>query len=478
MLDKAMYNSWESRMLLYIKAKKNGRMMLESIENGPLVYPTVEVDGQILKKKYTELTEQEQLQDDCDFQATNIVLQGLPPDVYSLVNHCQSAKVTVLPFDQGRIKMMVSTVSFKPKLINVVALLLTTARLGLVVLVFLPGDDPIACLNKAMAFMSTVVASCFTLTNNQLKTSSNPQNQATIQDGMGETIQLVKQGLLSVMTAKVKGIWQGSILSQKGQGILHGSWKSCCSFKQLAFLVDPRIAFLVDPRIADCHDVQPTIIHNAPFQTDDLDAYDSDCDDISSAKAVLMANLSSYGSNILSEGFEPTKKVVKEEVIPFINSLRASFKDFENGLHNELNEVKTVFNQIEVAVEQCSVDKKYFDIQKKEVSLDNDRLLDHIICQDVMNIVMHVDSVLANVLPTDNKCLVHDNLEIERLEQKNDHLFELLLSQDIVHICVNSLTSCNDYREMKQGFIDEYNKNLMLKAELAKNGQMVEKTIF
>ncbi|GJT35128.1 hypothetical protein Tco_0925547 [Tanacetum coccineum] len=69
---------------------------------------------------------------------------------------------------------------------------------------------------------------------------------------------------------------------------------------------------------------------------------------------------------------------------------------------------------------------------------------------DVMNIMIHVDYVLANALPTDNKCLVHGNLEIERLEQKNDHLFELILSQDIVHICVNSLVSCNDYREMKQ----------------------------
>nr|GEU69663.1 hypothetical protein [Tanacetum cinerariifolium]GEV34490.1 hypothetical protein [Tanacetum cinerariifolium] len=36
-------------------------------------------------------------------------------------------------------------------------------------------------------------------------------------------------------------------------------------------------------------------------QTDDLKAYDSDCDDISSIQAVLMANLSSYGSNVLSE---------------------------------------------------------------------------------------------------------------------------------------------------------------------------------
>ncbi|GKB89185.1 hypothetical protein Tco_0961457 [Tanacetum coccineum] len=37
------------------------------------------------------------------------------------------------------------------------------------------------------------------------------------------------------------------------------------------------------------------------FQTEDLDAYDSDCDDISSAKAVMMANLSSCDPDVLSE---------------------------------------------------------------------------------------------------------------------------------------------------------------------------------
>ncbi|GJW60585.1 hypothetical protein Tco_0109920 [Tanacetum coccineum] len=74
--------------------------------------------------------------------------------------------------------------------------------------------------------------------------------------------------------------------------------------------------------------------------------------------------------------FEHTKKVFLEEVIPFMNSLRASFKDFDNGLHNELNEVKMVFNQMEAVVEQCSVDKKYFDIQKKELLLENDGFLD------------------------------------------------------------------------------------------------------
>ncbi|GKC48562.1 hypothetical protein Tco_1071307 [Tanacetum coccineum] len=92
MLDKSMYNSWQSRMLLYIKGKKNSRMMLESIENGPLVYPTIEENGVIRPKKYAKLTEQEKLQDDCDVQETNIILQGLPLDGYSLVNHHQAGK--------------------------------------------------------------------------------------------------------------------------------------------------------------------------------------------------------------------------------------------------------------------------------------------------------------------------------------------------------------------------------------------------
>nr|GEV67704.1 ulp1 protease family, C-terminal catalytic domain-containing protein [Tanacetum cinerariifolium] len=72
--------------------KKHGRMMLDSIKNGSLVYPTVEEDGQTRLKKYSELTEAQQLQDDCDVQATNIILHDLPPDVYALVNHQEAAK--------------------------------------------------------------------------------------------------------------------------------------------------------------------------------------------------------------------------------------------------------------------------------------------------------------------------------------------------------------------------------------------------
>ncbi|GKG07463.1 hypothetical protein Tco_0330432 [Tanacetum coccineum] len=53
---------------------------------------------------------------------------------------------------------------------------------GLAVPMFQQGEDPIECINKAMSFLS-VIASRFPPSNNQLKTSSNLRNQATIQDG-------------------------------------------------------------------------------------------------------------------------------------------------------------------------------------------------------------------------------------------------------------------------------------------------------
>ncbi|GJS59099.1 retrovirus-related pol polyprotein from transposon TNT 1-94 [Tanacetum coccineum] len=43
------------------------------------------------------------------------------------------------------------------------------------------------------------------------------------------------------------------------------------------------------------------IMGNAAYQADDLDAYDSDCDELNTAKVALMANLSHYGSDALSE---------------------------------------------------------------------------------------------------------------------------------------------------------------------------------
>nr|GEZ36287.1 retrovirus-related Pol polyprotein from transposon TNT 1-94 [Tanacetum cinerariifolium] len=53
--------------------------------------------------------------------------------------------------------------------------------------------------------------------------------------------------------------------------------------------------------VLDGQAVQTVIQNNAAFQTDDLDTYDSDCDDISNAQELLMANISNYGSDVISE---------------------------------------------------------------------------------------------------------------------------------------------------------------------------------
>nr|GFA46129.1 integrase, catalytic region, zinc finger, CCHC-type, peptidase aspartic, catalytic [Tanacetum cinerariifolium] len=74
MLEKSKYTSWLSSIRLYIKGKENDRIMLNSIDNGPLVYGTIEEDGVTWPKKYEELMDAEKLQDDCDVKATNIVL--------------------------------------------------------------------------------------------------------------------------------------------------------------------------------------------------------------------------------------------------------------------------------------------------------------------------------------------------------------------------------------------------------------------
>ncbi|GKF22756.1 hypothetical protein Tco_0075078 [Tanacetum coccineum] len=95
---------------------------------------------------------------------------------------------------------------------------------------------------------------------------------------LGETMQVDRKGLLNATTVnKVKDIWLGNALSLSDQGMHH------------------------DLGVPDGQDVQTIIPNNAAFQTEDLDTYNSECEDISNAKAVLMANISNYGSDVISE---------------------------------------------------------------------------------------------------------------------------------------------------------------------------------
>ncbi|GKA57940.1 hypothetical protein Tco_0757128 [Tanacetum coccineum] len=51
---------------------------------------------------------------------------------------------------------------------------------SLVVPYFLPTDDPLECLHKALTFMSIILALSYPSSNNQLETSSNPMHQVAM----------------------------------------------------------------------------------------------------------------------------------------------------------------------------------------------------------------------------------------------------------------------------------------------------------
>ncbi|GJX57131.1 retrovirus-related pol polyprotein from transposon TNT 1-94 [Tanacetum coccineum] len=200
---------------------------------------------------------------------------------------------------------------------------------GSVVPVFSPGDDMSACLNKAMAFLTVVASSRFLTTNNQLRTSSNLRNQATIQDGR-VTVQQVqgRQGQNYSGTTYKSNATSSRGNTRSGQARVvrcyncqgEGHMARQCTqpkkprnaawYKEKAMLAEAheagqildekQLAFLADPGIP-ADQAQTIIPHNAAFQTEDLDTYDSDYDDLSTTQAVLMANISNYGSDIISE---------------------------------------------------------------------------------------------------------------------------------------------------------------------------------
>ncbi|GJY67519.1 hypothetical protein Tco_0469757 [Tanacetum coccineum] len=350
MLEKSMYVSWACRIRLFIKGKKHGRMMLDSIDNGPLVYPTVEENRQTRPMKYSKLTEARQLQDDFDVQATNIILHDLPPDVYALVNHQEisgsscvkdiNAVLNALPSKWSKfvIDVKLAKSLYTTNYDQLYAYLSQHERHANEVHITrerypdplaLQGEDLIECINKAMAFLSAI-ASRFPPSNNQLRTSSNPINQVTIQDGR-VTVQQVQgrqnQSYAGTGNKRITTTSKGNYAAGQprvmkcyncqGEGHMVRQYtqpkrlRNAAWFKEKLILAEAReagqildeeqLAFLADLGISEAPVSQQIIPHNSAFQTKDLDAYNSDCDDLSLAKAVLMENLSSCDPKVLSE---------------------------------------------------------------------------------------------------------------------------------------------------------------------------------
>ncbi|GJT49826.1 hypothetical protein Tco_0975983 [Tanacetum coccineum] len=144
----------------------------------------------------------------------------------------------------------------------------------------------------------SIITSRYPTTNNQLRNSSNPGQQANINDGR-VTLQPVQGRQISFASGTTKTYTPGASRSNSGKQ------RTVISQENGQILHEEELAFLADLGIAEGQATQTVITHNAAYQADDLDAYDSDCDELNTAKVSLMANLSHYGSDVLVEVHNP-----------------------------------------------------------------------------------------------------------------------------------------------------------------------------
>nr|GFA27373.1 hypothetical protein [Tanacetum cinerariifolium] len=118
-------------------------------------------------------------------------------------------------------------------------------------------------------------------------------------------------------------------------------------------LQEEELDFLADPGTAESSSNQTVITTNAAYQADDLDAYDSDCDELNSTKVSLMANLSHYGSDNLVEN--STLPALQDDLIfSVIEQLKTQVVNCTkiNQNNKQVNELLTAELERELTLEK------------------------------------------------------------------------------------------------------------------------------
>ncbi|GJV68500.1 hypothetical protein Tco_1484009, partial [Tanacetum coccineum] len=169
-----------------------------------------------------------------------------------------------------------------------------------------PMDNLIKNLTNTLALLTQSYKTYLPQTNNQLRTSSNPRNQATVQDGR-------------VIVQNVQGRHnrgQGNNAQGVDKMLLMQAQENRVALdeEQLLFIAGGQ-----DNRIDEDMDEQPVqdlaLNVDNVFQADDCDAFDYDVDEAPTTQTMFLANLLSadhvydeaglsYDSDILSEAHD------------------------------------------------------------------------------------------------------------------------------------------------------------------------------
>nr|GFB26516.1 hypothetical protein [Tanacetum cinerariifolium] len=357
MLEKDMYDSWKSRMELYMLNRLHGRMILESVEQGPLIWPSVEVERVTRLKKYSELLAVEAIQADCGVKATNIILQGLPHEELITVLRCWRRTCPLIwPSVEvegvTRLKKYSELSSAEAiqadcdvKATNIIlqgllpekgeTLRAFYLRFSLLLNDMNMYNMKLEQFQVNTKFLNTLPSEWSNfVTDVKLVRDLHTTNVDQLHAYLGQHEYHANENFVSAGSSRPYTSGQGGAQDKqrviacyncKGEG--HMS-KQCTKprrkrdaewFKDKVLLLqaqengqvlqEEELEFLADPGIPDSTSNQMVITNNAAYQADDLDAYDSDCDEINSAKIALMANLSHYGLDNLAEVNNPEIRV-------------------------------------------------------------------------------------------------------------------------------------------------------------------------
>nr|GEZ66964.1 hypothetical protein [Tanacetum cinerariifolium] len=473
MLEKDMYDPWKSRMELYMLNRQHGRMILESVESGPLLWPSIEENGVTRLKKYSELSPTEAIQADCDVKATNIILQGLPPEVYALVNtkflntllpewskfvidvklvrDLHTTNVDQLHAYLGQHEYHANEVQLMYERTSDLLALVAHHQMNnstyqqhqqsyhqhqlqpqastyqssqyatlyhppqLVVLVFQKVDDPIDAINHMMSFLTSVVTSRYPSTNNQLKTSSNPRQQATIKNGR-VTIQPIQGRQNSMIAGSSRPYTSGSSETSGKQRVI-----VCYNCKGKGYM-SKQYTKPKRKRDEQWFKDKYAVTNNASYQADDLDAYDSDCDELNSAKIALMANLSHYGSDNLAEN-SSSPVFLDDLILSVIKQLKTQVVNYTkiNQDKRNINEILTAElerykNQERILKEQNNVDKSSVSYEQSlEIEKLKHTLFEHLKEKESLEQKLYDGSVIEKF----DAIVIHDSEETLLLAEES-----------------------------------------------------------